>query len=285
MNPMKKFTSLLFTLFFSLAGFFTSHAQITADSVPSGMYAVNPYISLSVSPCGSFDSSYVDLNCDQVPDMTLILYKSYTMIDGSNMLYLRILDHAYEICKDTAGMFSSFYGRPHYYNAGDPLVCPVNAEWANDSIYEFGDYGCMDCTGPNSENNVYIAYRKLGQVRWMKVSFYLSDLGSCTFTITASINLILSPCMSSGIQSSSDPSAFYVSPNPFSSQTIINTNRPLHDGTLTVYNAFGQVVKQMNNLEGQTITFQRDNLPEGVYFIRLEDDDIISVNKIVIADK
>ncbi|MBI4931356.1 MAG: T9SS type A sorting domain-containing protein [Bacteroidetes bacterium] len=58
-------------------------------------------------------------------------------------------------------------------------------------------------------------------------------------------------------------------PNPFSSQTTLHTDNYLTNATLTVYNSFGQVVKQIKNINGQTVTLTRDNLPSGLYFIRL----------------
>jgi len=75
-------------------------------------------------------------------------------------------------------------------------------------------------------------------------------------------------------------------PNPFSSLTTIQTDKVFKGATLTVYNLYGQAVKQMDNLAGQTIIFHRDNLPSGLYFIRLtEENKTIAVDKLVIADK
>ncbi|MBI3501190.1 MAG: T9SS type A sorting domain-containing protein [Bacteroidetes bacterium] len=60
-----------------------------------------------------------------------------------------------------------------------------------------------------------------------------------------------------------------LSPNPFSTQTTLQTAIPLHNATLTVDNCFGQTVAQIKNISGQTITFHRDNLASGLYFVRL----------------
>jgi hypothetical protein len=76
-----------------------------------------------------------------------------------------------------------------------------------------------------------------------------------------------------------------ISPNPFSSQTILQIDNSLNNATLTVYNAIGQQVKQIKNISGQTITIQRDNLPNGLYFINLvQGNKIIASNKLVIID-
>ncbi|MBI3502444.1 MAG: T9SS type A sorting domain-containing protein [Bacteroidetes bacterium] len=51
-------------------------------------------------------------------------------------------------------------------------------------------------------------------------------------------------------------------------------------------NCFGQTVKQIKNISGQTVVFSRDNLASGLYFVRLtQDSKIIAVDKFVIADK
>lgn len=71
-----------------------------------------------------------------------------------------------------------------------------------------------------------------------------------------------------------------ISPNPFSSLTTLYTDKILKDAILIIYNAYGQQVKQIKNISGQTITLGRDNLPSGLYFIRL-----IQENKTFISDK
>lgn len=76
----------------------------------------------------------------------------------------------------------------------------------------------------------------------------------------------------------SDNIKFY--PNPFSSQTILQTDNVLSNATLTVYNSFGQIVKQVNNISGQTAVLTRDNLASGLYFIRLTEE-----NKSIATDK
>ncbi len=76
-----------------------------------------------------------------------------------------------------------------------------------------------------------------------------------------------------------------VFPNPFSSQAILQTGNLLHNATLTMDNVYGQTVKQITNISGQTIVLSRDNLVNGLYFIRLtEDNKTLSTKKIVITD-
>lgn len=74
-------------------------------------------------------------------------------------------------------------------------------------------------------------------------------------------------------------------PNPFSSKTTIKIKRKVDNATITVYSAFGQKIKQINNVCGQTIFLTSDNLPIGMYYICLsQGNEIISTGKIVIID-
>ncbi|MCB0380592.1 MAG: T9SS type A sorting domain-containing protein [Flavobacteriales bacterium] len=80
-------------------------------------------------------------------------------------------------------------------------------------------------------------------------------------------------------------SDFIVFPNPLSIQTTLRSDNSLHNATLTVYNLSGQQIKQIKNINGQTISLQRDNLPSGLYFIRLtEDSKVIATEKLIIMD-
>ena len=74
-------------------------------------------------------------------------------------------------------------------------------------------------------------------------------------------------------------------PNPFSSSTMLKANESLMGATLTMYNALGQLVKQIEKMDGQTIILDRENLPSGMYFIYLtEDHKVIKVDKVIITD-
>ncbi|HRP38235.1 MAG TPA: right-handed parallel beta-helix repeat-containing protein [Chitinophagales bacterium] len=79
--------------------------------------------------------------------------------------------------------------------------------------------------------------------------------------------------------------SFNIFPNPFSTQTTLQTDIPLHNATLMVDNCFGQTITQIRNINGQTIVFNRDNLPSGLYFVRLmQDSKIIAAKKLIITD-
>jgi hypothetical protein len=75
------------------------------------------------------------------------------------------------------------------------------------------------------------------------------------------------------------------SPNPFSQETTIKTNKSFKNSTLVVYNMQGQEVKKITNISGQEIKLSRDKLQSGIYYIHLtQDNKTISTKKIIILD-
>lgn len=81
-------------------------------------------------------------------------------------------------------------------------------------------------------------------------------------------------------------SEIIIYPNPFSTITTIHLDEILIDASLSIYNIYGQEVKEINHLFGQTFTFHRDNLQTGLYFLFLKQDNkiISSNNKLIIID-
>lgn len=74
-------------------------------------------------------------------------------------------------------------------------------------------------------------------------------------------------------------------PNPFTTQTILETEIVLNDATLLVQNCFGQTVKQINHLNGQTIVLHRDQLPAGMYLVQMvENNQVMASKKLIVVD-
>lgn len=89
----------------------------------------------------------------------------------------------------------------------------------------------------------------------------------------------------SGINSLEQKQFIQIYPNPFSNQTVLHTENLFHNATLTMANCFGQTVKQIENISGQTVTLHRDNLPSGVYFIQLrQENKEIVTKKLIVMD-
>ena len=90
-----------------------------------------------------------------------------------------------------------------------------------------------------------------------------------------------------GITSFDEPEInnILIYPNPFKTSAILHSDRFLSDASIQVYNLYGQLVKQMDGVSGQTITLQRDNLKNGMYLIRIIQNGIIVMeDKLFIID-
>ena len=76
-----------------------------------------------------------------------------------------------------------------------------------------------------------------------------------------------------------------LSPNPFQTQLSISKKSIFENSKLKIFNSIGQVVKTMENITGQNIIIDRDDLKSGIYYIQItENGKIISTNKIIISD-
>lgn len=79
---------------------------------------------------------------------------------------------------------------------------------------------------------------------------------------------------------------FHVAPNPFSYATQLSFEGDmLHDANITVYNALGVKVKELDHISGSSVYFYRDTLPNGTYFMVVkQDNEIRGIQKLTIAD-
>lgn len=77
-----------------------------------------------------------------------------------------------------------------------------------------------------------------------------------------------------------------VYPNPFSSQATLQAGVFLRNATLTFYNSNGKSVQEIKNISGHTIGLSRNNLPTGIYFLQLsENNNVITTTKILITER
>ena len=54
---------------------------------------------------------------------------------------------------------------------------------------------------------------------------------------------------------------------------------------MIVLNSLGEQIKQIKNIDGQTITVYKENLSSGLYFVQLlQDNSTLSINKLVIIE-
>lgn len=76
-----------------------------------------------------------------------------------------------------------------------------------------------------------------------------------------------------------------VYPNPLSTYTVVQLSQPVQQATLTLDNCLGQTVSRTTGISGQTITLQRDQLPGGLYLLRISvGNRTIAAEKVIITD-
>ena len=86
------------------------------------------------------------------------------------------------------------------------------------------------------------------------------------------------------VEFETDEVIFDIYPNPFSGETTFHTSENLKDASLIVYNSHG-AVKEIENVSGQTFTFERENLRSGLYWIKVvQGGKVIAIKKLVITN-
>ena len=74
-------------------------------------------------------------------------------------------------------------------------------------------------------------------------------------------------------------------PNPFSISTNIEFQYSLVDATLTIYNSKGNQVRQIKNIDGNSIKLEKEALSNGIYFITLtQNNTVLTTEKLIISN-
>ncbi len=122
------------------------------------------------------------------------------------------------------------------------------------------------------------------------VYYYVSGTYTVCLTVTSSMRCTDMACDTihmyiASVKEQEGLTSLIISPNPFSVSTTLHSEVPLQNATATLYNCMGQTVSQIKNINGDSYTLSRNDLPGGLYFVHLaQDNKTISVNKMVIAD-
>lgn len=66
---------------------------------------------------------------------------------------------------------------------------------------------------------------------------------------------------------------FFIYPNPFDVKTTLTMTQSLNNGVVYVYNLNGQKVKEIENIQGNTIEISRDGLLKGVYILQVKENE------------
>ena len=115
-------------------------------------------------------------------------------------------------------------------------------------------------------NNVDMSYRYLRCVRDSSIIYFNSGTGC---------DLILSTPDELPLESNCK-----VFPNPTFNEATLKVDQDLENATISIINIFGEQIRQIKNFTGKEIILYRENLSNGIYFLR-----IIQENKIIASKK
>lgn len=179
----------------------------------------------------------------------------------------------YEALSSTCKTYVSITGGSHCQFAGSNTNCSL------------GEITCSPQPTINRETQQALTFSAL--IPWL--NYYLKN---DTASGAQFQNLITA---SSGITSQQNcallgnveitQATVSIFPNPIFSTATLQTNEALTNATLTLYNTFGQIVMERNNLNGNTVELSRENISSGIYYLRItEGTKSRAINKLVIAD-
>lgn len=75
---------------------------------------------------------------------------------------------------------------------------------------------------------------------------------------------------------------FKISPNPFSETTVLEFPNEFTNASITIYTINGELVREINNIQGNGYTLNKDNLNSGVYIISVNHRGTTSTQKLLI---
>ena len=91
--------------------------------------------------------------------------------------------------------------------------------------------------------------------------------------------------LSTGISYTDQAATYSLFPNPCNSSALLHTGRTFSNATLLLYNSGGEQVRQLTGLNGQSVPVFRGDLPDGLYFVRLvQEDQIICTAPLLFGD-
>ncbi|PKP03978.1 MAG: hypothetical protein CVU11_06355 [Bacteroidetes bacterium HGW-Bacteroidetes-6] len=221
------------------------------------------------------------LRDDPVADKTFFVY------EGTNTDSL-LFDYNLLPGDTVKGIPGQFYSFPKTVNSVDSVMVDgsYRRRWNLDSCYTIGNYyflpyiiegigsssGLIDgiCDYAMDFTDRYLVCVKNGSTTLFE-SGYNSEMGCQPI-----------------IESLPEPDnelELLAFPNPFSQTTTIQSDVVLKDAVLTIFDAAGNRVRIIESISGQTILIERNNLPCGIYFCQLiQDNCVIAYKKIVVAD-
>lgn len=72
-------------------------------------------------------------------------------------------------------------------------------------------------------------------------------------------------------------------PNPFSDQTNLYLPKKIINGNINIFNSLGQMVREIKNVSTNHVIIERNDLPNGIYYIKVLEENIMVYNGKIIA--
>ncbi|HBG69870.1 MAG: hypothetical protein A2W93_00635 [Bacteroidetes bacterium GWF2_43_63] len=220
------------------------------------------------------------LRDDSVADKTFFVY------DGTNTDSL-LLDYNLQPGDTVKGIAGKYFTCPKTVNAVDSVLIDGNyhRRWILDSCINYGSFYCHPyiiegigsssglidaiCDYANDFTDRYLVCAKKGEEILFE-SGYISEFGC---------NLIVE-----GIEEPTQANLIHFS-NPNVAEISIKSDFYLQNASLALFNSSGGKVLQMNQLFGKSFFVARNNLPAGIYFLQMNQNNrVVSAAKIIFVD-
>ncbi len=276
---------------FIVAGFHRSSDYFYDSSPDKIIYA--PVVTF---PSYNVDSFMIDINNDHILDLKIMAesddgggwhrYVNCTIKPmNNNQISISGFDSCFANCPPPSFLYQLPMAR--LYSTGDSIN--NDNTWIDSTAYlayarRAADIpnGCgYSCNGAALTNFGYLGVKVFVPndtlFGWIKIK----DVADSTLTVEEyACNLY-----STSIEQVQNSQTIFTYPNPFSTRSILQSNKVLKEATLSLYNSLGQQVRQINNIGGKTVAINRDNLPIGLYYFQLtQDNQTIATDKLVIID-
>ncbi len=153
--------------------------------------------------------------------------------------------------------------------------------------FSFPNIYLADSTNNEPESHGYVQYRiktKSGLAPGKTINntaHIFFDFNPAVVTNSVQ-NVITLPV---GIEGSFEESLFNIYPNPTSSTLLISFSEKIENGTISILDITGKIVRYIEGLNEQTLTVSVRDLAEGVYVVRVEMNGNTVVKKLIIVNE
>jgi len=139
---------------------------------------------------------------------------------------------------------------------------------ANGNMFFFGQFGGTTQNYPASSN----------QTNWSNFT------GTIVFVYDNDTCYLPYPCTISSTQDIEEHGSYSLSPNPATDQIVLNTTRELNAATVEILTIDVKIVQTLNSVQGTRIEIATALLPNGIYFIRiLEEEQFLKSERVIIS--